>query len=107
MPAITVRLPSMSSAQVLELSQPGRNSALLVSCRPGWAPGFMITRLYARPSSCDGFQSTPPWPAARQNDAWPGTADGARVPLTRVRATGSAPVPMSTVRTVERGTSAK
>jgi hypothetical protein len=48
MPAMTVRVPIMSSAQVAELSQPGRNSAVLCTCRPGSAPGFITTRLYGR-----------------------------------------------------------
>jgi hypothetical protein len=44
-PAITARVPRMSSAQVMVLSQRGRTSAVACSCRPGWAAGFMMTRL--------------------------------------------------------------
>jgi hypothetical protein len=44
-PAITASVPRMNSAQVVVLSQRGRTSAVVCSCRPGWAAGFMMTRL--------------------------------------------------------------
>jgi hypothetical protein len=104
---MTARLPSMSSAQVLELSQPGRTSAVVCSCRPGWAPGFMMTRLYGRSCRSDGFQSKPPCPVPSQKVSRPGVSAGARVPLTRWVAIGRVPVPMSTACTVDRGTPVK
>ncbi|WP_369077240.1 hypothetical protein [Paractinoplanes aksuensis] len=91
----------MSRPQALELSQPGRSSAVARSCTPGVASVLMTTRLYGPPRTSDGVHEI--WPALLdlvQNGAWPGCRRGAVMPGTTVVATGRAPVPMSTVRTV-------
>ncbi|TDO38414.1 hypothetical protein C8E87_2068 [Paractinoplanes brasiliensis] len=101
MPAITSRAPRLSRPQALELSQPGRRAARACSCRPGWAAGFITTRLYGPPRTSDGVHEICPAVAVRvQKIPRSGSALGALAPGTIVVATGNAPVPMSTVRTV-------
>jgi hypothetical protein len=107
MPIITSRLPRISRAQVAWLSQPGRMLAELSRRTPGWAAGFMITRLYRVSRSSSGFQSRVPVPAFSQKACRPGSCSGAMVPGRSLPVTGSAPVPRSIEETAMCGTSAR
>ncbi|MEU8814812.1 hypothetical protein [Actinoplanes sp. NPDC048796] len=94
----------MSRPHVLELSQPGRSSAVAVNWRPGRAAGDITTRLYGPPVTSPGVQDTWPRPLLVQKSLRFGGVAGAVRPRLKFVATGRAPVPMSTVRITENGT---
>nr|WP_296073323.1 hypothetical protein [uncultured Actinoplanes sp.] len=95
----------MSSPHALEFSQPGRSSTPAARRNPGRAAGSITTRLYGPPRTSPGDQAMLPSTSVRvQNDVRPGASTGACAPVTNVVATGSAPVPRSTVLTLLCGT---
>ncbi|WP_433828678.1 hypothetical protein ACQP2E_04885 [Actinoplanes sp. CA-015351] len=97
----------MSRPHVLEFSQLGRTSATAASRFTGLPPALIMTRLYGPPTSSPGTRLISPMPVRVQNACCPGMPNGTRGPFTRSAVTGSAPVPMSTVRTWECGTPAR